>query len=91
MWRAVIGIGQDDEGHWMARLECGHGVHDGRRVDRLGCGGEGRWAVGAAEAPDSLQGVGEEVTQEWREGGVVVDFDERVLAHGRDVEVQVPD
>jgi hypothetical protein len=25
MRRAVIGIGQDDEGHWVARLECGMG------------------------------------------------------------------
>jgi hypothetical protein len=27
MLRAVIGFEQDDEMHWVARLECGHGVH----------------------------------------------------------------
>jgi hypothetical protein len=27
MQRAVIGYEQDDEGHWVARLECGHGLH----------------------------------------------------------------
>jgi Protein of unknown function (DUF3565) len=27
MLRAVIGFEQDDEAHWVARLECGHGVH----------------------------------------------------------------
>ena len=27
MLRAVIGFEQDDEGHWVAKLECGHGVH----------------------------------------------------------------
>jgi hypothetical protein len=27
MRRAVIGFEQDDERHWVARLECGHGVH----------------------------------------------------------------
>ena len=27
MRRAVIGFETDDEGHWVARLECGHGQH----------------------------------------------------------------
>jgi Protein of unknown function (DUF3565) len=27
MLRAVIGFEQDDEMHWVAKLECGHGVH----------------------------------------------------------------
>ncbi len=27
MQRAVIGFDQDEEGHWVARLECGHGQH----------------------------------------------------------------
>ncbi|HEY6414513.1 MAG TPA: DUF3565 domain-containing protein [Edaphobacter sp.] len=27
MRRAVIGFSQDDEGHWVALLECGHGQH----------------------------------------------------------------
>jgi hypothetical protein len=27
MQRAVIGFEQDNDGHWVARLECGHGVH----------------------------------------------------------------
>ena len=27
MRRAVIGFYRDEEGHWAARLECGHGLH----------------------------------------------------------------
>ncbi|MCU1222659.1 MAG: hypothetical protein JWQ42_752 [Edaphobacter sp.] len=27
MQRAVIGFCQDEEMHWVARLECGHGQH----------------------------------------------------------------
>ena len=27
MQRTVIGFDQDEEGHWVAKLECGHGVH----------------------------------------------------------------
>lgn len=27
MKRAVIGFERDEEGHWVARLECGHGQH----------------------------------------------------------------
>ena len=27
MQRAVIGFNQDEEGHWVARLECGHSQH----------------------------------------------------------------
>jgi hypothetical protein len=27
MQRAVVGFDQDDEGHWVARLACGHGRH----------------------------------------------------------------
>ena len=27
MKRAVIGFEQDEEGHWVAKLECGHGQH----------------------------------------------------------------
>jgi Protein of unknown function (DUF3565) len=27
MRRAVIGFEKDDEGRWVARLECGHGQH----------------------------------------------------------------
>ena len=27
MRRAVIGFEQDDERHWVAKLECGHSVH----------------------------------------------------------------
>jgi Protein of unknown function (DUF3565) len=27
MQRAVIGFEQDDEGHWVAKLQCGHGIH----------------------------------------------------------------
>jgi Protein of unknown function (DUF3565) len=27
MRRAVIGFEQDNEGHWVARLECEHGQH----------------------------------------------------------------
>jgi hypothetical protein len=27
MQRAVIGFEQDEEGHWVAKLECGHGIH----------------------------------------------------------------
>jgi len=27
MQRAVIGFEQDEEGHWVALLECGHGQH----------------------------------------------------------------
>jgi len=41
----------------------------------------GDGSVGVAEAPDGLEGVGEEVAQEWREVGVVVDFYEGVVAH----------
>lgn len=25
--RAIVGFHQDDEGHWVAELECGHGQH----------------------------------------------------------------
>jgi hypothetical protein len=25
--RAITGFHQDDEGHWVAELECGHGQH----------------------------------------------------------------
>jgi hypothetical protein len=38
-------------------------------------------AVGVAEGPEGLQGVGEEIAQERREGWVVVDFYEGVVAH----------
>jgi Protein of unknown function (DUF3565) len=27
MKRAVIGFERDDEGHWVAKLQCGRGVH----------------------------------------------------------------
>lgn len=27
MQRAITGFDQDEVGHWVARLECGHGVH----------------------------------------------------------------
>ena len=27
MQRAVVGFEQDEEGHWVASLECGHGQH----------------------------------------------------------------
>ena len=27
MKRAVIGFERDEEGHWVAKLECGHGKH----------------------------------------------------------------
>jgi hypothetical protein len=27
MQRAVVGFYLDEEGHWAARLECGHGLH----------------------------------------------------------------
>ncbi|RSL18272.1 uncharacterized protein DUF3565 [Edaphobacter aggregans] len=27
MKRAVIGFVQDEEGHWVAKLKCGHGQH----------------------------------------------------------------
>ena len=27
MQRAVVSFYQDEEGHWAARLECGHGQH----------------------------------------------------------------
>ena len=27
MQRAIIGFERDEEGHWVARLECGHGQH----------------------------------------------------------------
>ena len=27
MRRAIIGFEKDDQGHWVARLECGHGQH----------------------------------------------------------------
>ena len=27
MRRTVIGFERDEEGHWVARLECGHGQH----------------------------------------------------------------
>ena len=27
MRRAVIGFYQDEEGHWVAKLKCGHGQH----------------------------------------------------------------
>jgi hypothetical protein len=27
MQRAVVGFSLDGERHWVARLECGHGVH----------------------------------------------------------------
>jgi len=27
MQRAVIGFEQDEAGHWVAKLECGHGQH----------------------------------------------------------------
>jgi len=27
MKRAVIGFERDEEGHWVAKLECGHGQH----------------------------------------------------------------
>jgi len=25
--RKIVGFHQDDEGHWVAELECGHGQH----------------------------------------------------------------
>ena len=25
--RRIVGFGQDDEGHWVAQLECGHTQH----------------------------------------------------------------
>ena len=25
--RAIVGVHQDDEGHWVADLECGHSQH----------------------------------------------------------------
>lgn len=25
--RAIVGFAQDEEGHWVALLECGHGQH----------------------------------------------------------------
>ena len=27
MHRAIVGFECDEEGHWVARLECGHGQH----------------------------------------------------------------
>ena len=27
MQRTVIGFERDEEGHWVAKLECGHGQH----------------------------------------------------------------
>jgi len=27
MRRKIVGYHQDDEGHWVAELECGHGQH----------------------------------------------------------------
>jgi hypothetical protein len=27
MQRAVVGFELDEEGYWVAKLECGHGVH----------------------------------------------------------------
>jgi hypothetical protein len=27
MQRTVVGFYQDEEGHWAARLDCGHGIH----------------------------------------------------------------
>ncbi|HWA40788.1 MAG TPA: DUF3565 domain-containing protein [Gemmatimonadales bacterium] len=27
MERAIVGFHQDDEGHWVAELECGHSQH----------------------------------------------------------------
>jgi hypothetical protein len=27
MQRAVIGFEQDEQSHWVARLECGHSIH----------------------------------------------------------------
>lgn len=27
MKRRIVGFHQDDEGHWVADLECGHGQH----------------------------------------------------------------
>lgn len=27
MLRAVTGFEKDEEGHWVAQLECGHGIH----------------------------------------------------------------
>ena len=27
MQRAIVGFDRDEEGHWRARLECGHGRH----------------------------------------------------------------
>lgn len=27
MQRAIVGFYQDEEGHWAAKLECGHGQH----------------------------------------------------------------
>lgn len=27
MQRAIVGFERDEEGHWVARLECGHGQH----------------------------------------------------------------
>lgn len=27
MNRAIVGFHQDEEGHWVADLECGHGQH----------------------------------------------------------------
>ncbi len=27
MQRRIVGVERDEEGHWVARLECGHGQH----------------------------------------------------------------
>jgi hypothetical protein len=27
MHRPIVGFEKDEEGHWVARLECGHGQH----------------------------------------------------------------
>jgi hypothetical protein len=27
MQRKIVGFERDEEGHWVARLECGHGQH----------------------------------------------------------------
>lgn len=27
IWSAIVGFARDEEGHWVARLACGHGQH----------------------------------------------------------------
>jgi hypothetical protein len=58
MKRAVIGFERDEEGHWVARLACGHGsMRDMILRGRCGSGWHGGGAGGSGGHGDGLQAM----------------------------------